>query len=56
VSDVAVFATISEMFDAMWRGRIQPGDQVGCSHCPWMGVTTKFAPHLLACPDQSATS
>jgi hypothetical protein len=50
-----VFHTISDMFAAMVRGELAPGSEVACGHCPWMGVSTMFAPHLLACPDQSPT-
>lgn len=53
---VEIFGTISDMFAAMVGRRIAPGDQVGCAHCPWMGTTTKFASHLLCCPDQTATA
>lgn len=52
---VPLFSTFSGMFAALSERRIQPGDQVACAHCPWMGSTTKFAPHLLVCPDQTAT-
>lgn len=53
---IPVFTGFSDMFGAMQAGHICPGDQVGCAHCPWMGITRKFASHLLCCPDQTATS
>lgn len=52
---IPVFATFTEMFGAMQAGYIRPGDQVACSHCPWMGITRLFASHLLCCPDQTPT-
>lgn len=50
-----VFNTISDMFAAMQRGDLAPRSDVACGHCPWMGESTMFPPHLLMCPDQSPT-
>lgn len=44
------FAWVTQVFSALSRSEITPGQEIGCTRCDFTGPPAAYAEHAMNCP------